>query len=250
MAFSNTYVFGFAATVCLVCSLSLAGAAKGLEDIQNANKLRDKQASVLSALGIPGDGAAPLKGEAIDASWEENVEVIFVSPEGVPVEASTHDQTGDGLLSEEDVALAWKNVKGTDAVPKILSIYQRKDESGSVIRFAVPVYGAGLWGPISGYLALDPMGRDILGATFFAPKETPGLGLEIAKPKFIDQWPGKQFNGPSGETVTVAKDCSTSADNLCVDGVSGATITSRGVRDMVASASTFYTPYLQQIAGS
>jgi Na+-transporting NADH:ubiquinone oxidoreductase subunit C len=250
MAFSNTYVFGFAATVCLVCSLSLATAAKGLEDIQNANKKRDKQSSILNALGISGDGSAPLQGEAIDAAWKDNVEVLFVSPEGIPVEGMEYDLDKDGILSEADVAFAWKQVKGTDGTPTLLSVYQRKDEAGGVIRFAVPVYGAGLWGPISGYIALDPGGEEILAATFFAPKETPGLGLEITKPKFVDQWPGKRLRTAEGETVSVVKDCTGKSAATCVDGVSGATITSRGVHDMVASAATFYTPYLQTNVGS
>ena len=250
MAFSNSYVFGFAATVCLVCSLSLATAAKGLEDIQNANKKRDKQGSILNALGISGDGATPLQGEAIDAAWEDNVQVVFVSPDGTPVEGIEYDLDEDGLLSEEDVAFAWKQVKGTDETPKLLSVYQRKDEAGGVIRFAIPVYGTGLWGPISGYIALDPAGDEILAATFFAPKETPGLGLEITKPKFVEQWSGKRLRTPEGDTVSVVKDCTGKPAATCVDGVSGATITSVGVHDMVASAATFYAPYLKRTAGS
>ena len=92
------------------------------------------------------------------------------------------------------------------------------------------------------------------GTTFFAPKETPGLGAEITEPKFKSQWVGKKItDGGKSRPIRVVKGeasvlCPGETD-YCVDGVSGATITSRGVDIMVEEALAFYDPYLMRIRG-
>ena len=126
---------------------------------------------------------------------------------------------------------------------------------GDVKAVAIPLGGTGLWGPLSGYLALDPTAKEVKGATFFAPKETPGLGAEIMETPFEAQWIGKDVIDGAGQTTTV-KVVKGSAETLCpndlehcVDGVSGATITSRGVDEMVAKALRWYDPYLTGLRG-
>ena len=134
-------------------------------------------------------------------------------------------------------------------------MYVRKD-GGNDAAYAVPANGMGLWGPISGYLALDPQVTTVTGVTFFAPKETPGLGAEITTDVFKDQFVGKKVvdNNGKPKSIRVVKGAAANLcpDDLdhCVDGVSGATITCRGVDDMIAQSLAWYDPYLSKLRGN
>ena len=250
MAHSNQYIFGFASVICIVCSLAVASTATGLKDIQELNKERDLRNNILQALGLVEDGVK-MPGEQIDATWERSVRIAMIDAKGQAVsadDAASYDQDGDGDVDVDDVRLARVAVKGTGKTPAVLAVYQRLDDKGAVVKHGIPVYGAGLWGPVSGYLAVNAGGTEIDGATFFAPKETPGLGAEIMSPTFKSQWKGKKVakNGKS-EPVRVAK--GKAADkrddvDYYVDGVSGATITCRGVTAMLEEGIAFYDPYL------
>lgn len=230
MAHSTAYTFGFAAAVCVFCSTLVAGAATSLSDLQKVNRIRDTRGAILGALQVEGE----LRGEAIDRAWDERVRLVFYTPEGTPVtDAAAADLSGDGALTEADAELARQKVKGTDAPPPLLPVYQRLDE-GSVGAMAIPVYGKGLWGPVSAYIALAPDLSQVIGTTFFAPKETPGLGAEIQEPAFEDAWKGKQvFDGGEPKAIAVTKP-GTASGPYEVDGISGATITCRGVDAMIA----------------
>lgn len=250
MAFSNGYVFGFATVVCVVCSVALSGVSLSLRDRQELNRERDLHKNILGALGLPEDGGE-LDGPKIDELWEKRVQQRFITPDNKKA-GKELDQDGDGDLDQADVDIARKNAG--DGAPEVLSVYVRMD-GDSVGAIAMPLNGKGLWGPISGYLALDPSASTVMGATFSAPKETPGLGAEIQEPKFVDQWTGKKLQKGSGPApIRVVKGpsellCPDNVDQ-CVDGVSGATITSRGVDEMVATAVQHYDAYLKNPKGA
>jgi len=253
MAFSNGYVFGFAAAVCVVCSLAVSGVSLSLRDKQDLNRLRDERASILGALGLPEDGRA-LDGPTIDKLWEDRVQQRFLTPDGKvvqPADSATYDQDGDGDLDDDDVDLAVKAARKAGDKPDVLSVFVRMDGK-SPGAYAIPLTGNGLWGPLGGYLALDRSGKEIMGTTFFAPKETPGLGAEIQEPKFEDQWKGKKVvdQGKSAPVRVVKGEAANMCpDDLehCVDGVSGATITCRGVDEMVSRAIDWYDGYLTEL---
>lgn len=251
MAFSNTYVFGFAATICVVCSLSIAGVSMSLRERQQINKERDLHKNILAAVGLPEDGSVP-DGETIDKLWDERIEQRFVTPQGKTA-GNELDQDGDGDLDQKDLDLALDEA-GLTGTPKVLGVYVRKDGPNDAA-LALPMAGKGLWGPVSGYLAIDPKATTVTGVTFFAPAETPGLGAEIMEPPFKQQWLGKKIVDGSNKTRTVhvvkgkASDlCPTDLDH-CVDGVSGATLTSRGVDHMVEAALGWYDPFLSTQRG-
>jgi Na+-transporting NADH:ubiquinone oxidoreductase subunit C len=252
VSFSNTYTVGFAGVVCVLCSLAVASAAIGLRDLQQQNVDRDLKNNILQALSVVQPGE-PIEGERIDQLWDERVRIAVIDATGAAVEAPgpTSDKDQDGDVDLDDVALARVEVKGTERQPELLAVYQRIDD-GNITAHGIPVYGKGLWGPLSGYLAVDATGTEITGATFFAPKETPGLGAEITMPKFKAQWIGKKLvrDGKS-EPVRVAKGKATDAhaDELdyWVDGVSGSTITCRGVTAMVEQGVAYYDPYLSSL---
>ena len=249
----NGYIFGFTTAICIVCSLAVASTSQGLKPLQEINKRWDLRSSILAALDLPEDGSKPV-GEQIDQLWDERIVIEVVkSGDGKKAEGDEYDLDGDGDVDKDDVSAAWAKVKGTESAPAIISVYNRVN-GGQVEALAIPMRGKGLWGPLSGYLALDARGATVIGATFSAPKETPGLGSEVTADKFVSQWTGKKLvDGGKSRSVKVVKG---SAENICpreiefcVDGVSGATITSDGVSDMVADTITIYDPFLSTLRG-
>jgi len=239
--FGNGYILGFATVVCVVSSLALAGTHSALKPMQDTNIRRDFQKDVLAAVGLPEDGK-PLTGPDIDKLYAERVKIVIIDKAGKIQEGKTID----------DANAARTAVKGTTKPPELLAVYERIDD-GKVGALALPLYGRGLWGPISGFVALAPDGKSVTGSVFFAPSETPGLGYEITSSAFEDQWKGKSLADASGDSrpvkVVKGKASELCADDPthCVDGITGATLTCRGVNEMMGQAVTYYDPYLREL---
>ena len=259
MAFSNGYTMGFAAAICVVCSLGVASTSIGLKPLQDANKLREFQTQILTAVGLGDEAGAA---EDVGALYAERIREVYINGEGE--EQSDEfgkpkyegvDRNGDDLVTYADVKLARKEVKASgNSELSLFPVFVRRDEGNTEGAYAIEMQGKGLWGPISGYLALKPDGQTILGATFAAPKETPGLGYEIVNAPFCDQWKGKKVLGADGTSKPVAvvkgkaAQLCPDAPEHCVDGISGATITSQGVTAMVETAlDKSYKNYLRTI---
>ena len=240
MAFGKGYIIGFATAICVVASLGVSGASMGLKPFQDVNRARAQQEKVLRAVGLAG-GDNELSGQAITDTYNERIKVVVVDRSGAEV-----DKTLDEVEVENKAA------KAAGKLPRWLVVYKRVDASGKAEAYALALEGSGLWGPLYGYLSIQPDMATVGGATFDAPKETPGLGAEIMNAKFQDQWNGKSVR-KGGELVPVrvvkgeAKTVCGSGVDHCVDGVSGATITSRGVDAMVQAAITDYGPYLERL---
>jgi Na+-transporting NADH:ubiquinone oxidoreductase subunit C len=109
--------------------------------------------------------------------------------------------------------------------------------------------GTGLWGPVWGYVSVQDDGRTIFGSTFDHKGETPGLGAEIATPVFENRFPGKTFTTDAGEFrgITVYKGGTNTTDPHGVDGISGGTITSQGVDEMLKRTLAVYDRFLQTV---
>lgn len=241
------YIVGFAAVVCIVCSLGVAGASMGLRPLQQANELNAFQKNILAAVDLPAkgeDGARPTLNKAeVQELFDKRLKLIIIDKEGNELGADLDDEAKKAKVAEARAA-----VKGTGESPDVHPVYLRVDGE-KVEAYAIELQGKGLWGPISGYIALQPNGKDIMAVAFDAPKETPGLGAEIMKEPFKEQWIGKKIADARGlEPVEVAKSCAGKPADHCVDGVSGATITCRGVDEMVETAvNDWYAPYLKKI---
>ena len=109
-------------------------------------------------------------------------------------------------------------------------------QDGELKGLILPIEGYGLWGFLYGYLALEPDARTIRGITFYEHGETPGLGGEVDNPRWKALWPGRlAFDDRGKPAITVKKGIAGSVedDPYQVDGLSGATITSRGVTNLV-----------------
>ena len=117
-------------------------------------------------------------------------------------------------------------------------------------KYILPVYGAGLWGPIWGYVAVDSDGSTIYGAYFAHQGETPGLGAEIEKPAFSDHFEGRHlFKEGKFQPIEVVKKGMVPTDGAdYVDGISGGTITSKGVGAMLDNCLTPYKKFLRSLA--
>ena len=237
-----------AVVLCVVCSLVVSMASVGLRSMQDANVLLDKRANILSVAGFQ-DVAS---GDVNDIfSNRFTVELIDMNT-GLPAAKEAMEamkKAGKEYADEEetiakyDQIWASKSKKPSVSDPtddatlikyreKFSHVYVLKSEDGKVEKYVFPVRGYGLWSMMKGYLAVEPDLQKIAGLTFYEHGETPGLGGEIKSPRFKAQWPGKNIYGDDG-TVCVRVIKSAPKDPYCIDALSGATITSTGVSNMM-----------------
>jgi Na+-transporting NADH:ubiquinone oxidoreductase subunit C len=230
---SNTYTFGFATIVILVAALLLSSAATLLKDRQVANEKREKKALILKAAGI--------ETEEIDAKFAEVIIAQVINQKGEIIEGV--EAFNINLLKQN------KALKSDPTLELNLPIYTCNTPEGK--RYVFPMYGKGLWGPIWGYVALGNDLNTITGAIFDHKGETPGLGAEISTPIFEDQFAGKEiYEKGALVSIDVLKGAGNNLSEHEVDGISGGTITSVGVEDMLKTDFGKYQSYLDKIKSS
>ena len=224
-----------AISLCLICSALISFSAVELRDLQEANKTLDKQSKILSAAGL-------LKEGSLISEVFESIEPRIVNLETGEYDSainlddyeesafSRDPNTSIELSSSQDIAL----LKRRENFQTVYLHY----ESQALNAIILPVRGYGLWGTMKGYLALEPDFKTIIGLEFFDHKETPGLGGEIDNPKWKAIWKGKEVFSESGDIlISVIKgsvDKSSEQAKYQVDGLSGATITSNGVTNLLS----------------
>ena len=224
-----------AISLCLVCSALISYSAVELRDLQEANKTLDKQTKILSAAGLLAD-------DKDVSSLFNSIEIKIVDLEtglfntSVNIEDfdessfSRNPNTSIELTSDADIAL----LKRRENFQAIYLHY----ENESLKAIILPVRGYGLWGTMKGYLALESDLQTVIGLEFFDHKETPGLGGEIVNPRWKAIWKGKKVYSNSGDVIiSVIKgsvDKSNKNAKFQVDGLSGATITSNGVTNLLS----------------
>jgi len=123
-------------------------------------------------------------------------------------------------------------------------------DGGEVEQVILPVEGAGLWATMYGFLAVENDGQTARGLRFYAHGETPGLGDQVDKPAWREQWQGKKLFGPDGKPqITIVKGYAPKDSEFEIDGLAGATLTARGVTSLVQYwiGKDGYGPYLQQL---
>lgn len=226
----NTYTIIYIVVLVLVVGAALAATSISLRPRQQANADADKMRQILASVLI-----IPEPGEVIP-TFEATVGREFI------VNAEGAEVAGDAFA----VNVAEQSKK--PAAERLLPVYECRVADGS-LKYVLPVYGAGLWGPIWGYVSLDADGSTVYGAYFAHQGETPGLGAEIEKPAFSSQFEGKQlFKDSRFLPVAVVKAGQKPAgDEDYVDGVSGGTITSKGVSAMLSDCLAPYEAYLSTL---
>jgi Na+-transporting NADH:ubiquinone oxidoreductase subunit C len=227
---SNVYTIIYIIVLVVVVGAALAFTATSLKDRQQANADADKMKQILAAVHVVPDGD-------VQADFNKYITDQFVVNED--------GQKIDGKAFDIDVAVQSKEA---DTAKRLLPVYVC-DMKDSGLKYILPVYGAGLWGPIWGYVALDSDGSTVYGAYFAHASETPGLGAEIEKPAFTDQFPGKQmFKGDQMLPVAVVKKGQAPTGNEdYVNGISGGTITSKGVSAMISNCLKPYEAFLKTL---
>ena len=234
---SNGYIVGFAAAICLVCAIFVSSSAVGLRDRQIANKMLDRQSKVLSVAGLLKKGA---DAATIEKAFLDNIsaEVIDLATgaSASGADAATFDQrkrTKDPETSSAAPEAAKK--AGIKRLPNRALVYKvLKGERLETL--VLPITGKGLWSTLYGFIALERDGNTVKGLTFYEHLETPGLGGEVDNPIWKALWPGKKAFADGRwdqPVIEVVKGQAKAGDPHKVDGLSGATITSRGVSDLV-----------------
>lgn len=238
---SVSYIVGFAAVICLACSLLVSTTAVLLKDRQVANQLYAKQTKILAVAGLIEDGEKPPQ-DLVNDLFENRIETVIVNMETDSV--ATDSGIDDALRYEQQKAA--KNPSTSFAVdsnpakvarmPKYIPIFMIKDEDGKTDNIVLPVEGMGLWGTLYGFVAIDGDLQTIRGLTFYQHKETPGLGAEVDNPNWKAKWPGRKIYGDDGEPqIQVIKGPAGTPEEtpFKVDGLSGATLTSNGVTNLL-----------------
>ena len=232
---STKYIIGFAAMVCLVCSVVVSGSAVSLKERQTINKQLDQKKKVLGVVSLytAGEDITP---EEINQRFADNIEARLVDLKtGENVEATADELNAyDQRKARQDPAqsiAADANDAQVARVPNKALVYLFK-KADKVENLVLPVEGKGLWSTMYGYVALESDTTTIAGITFYEHGETPGLGGEVDNPNWQALWPGrKAFDDSWSPKIDVKKGAAGSVadDPYNVDGLSGATITSRGV---------------------
>lgn len=232
---STLYIIGFSAAVCVVCSLLVSTTAVSLKSRQERNAALDMQKSVLRAAGLiePGETADAQK----IASLFEQIQVKVINIEtGEPVDVDPDTVNPRQAVKNPDASIeAPENNAGITRLPKLIRVYEVV-KGGSVTRIVIPIFGKGLWSTMYGFLALASDGNTIEGITFYDHGETPGLGGEVDNPRWQSLWEGREAYDDSGDVaIEVIKGTAPPPDKAPhkIDGLSGATITGRGVSHFV-----------------
>lgn len=233
------YIILFATLVCVVCAVLVSSANVGLKSRQLENQALDKQLNILMASGL----AAP--GEALD---RQEIQRRFEAVKPVVVDLQTSQVVEDAPInvdtfSEAKAAgspdlgyAAPQNDAGISRVSKYQVVYHVLGEDGGVRMVVIPIKGYGLWSTLYGFLALDADTTTIRGITYFQHGETPGLGGEVDNPRWKALWSGrKAYDENWAPAISLIKGQAgpASSDPHRVDGLSGATITSNGVSNMM-----------------
>lgn len=229
---SNIYTIIYIVVLVLVVGTALAFTALTLKPKQQENIDADKMSQILAAALIPVEN-----GNILD-TYNSHVERTF-----------TINSQGEVLYGVDAFTVDVDAQSKKQIAERELPVFEVKAIDGQT-KYVLPVYGAGLWGPIWGYVAFDTNGQTIYGAYFAHQGETPGLGAEIEKEAFRSQFKGKNMFA-SGEfhPIAVVKAGQRPANGEdYVDGVSGGTITSKGVGAMLDNCLTPYKAFLTNLS--
>ena len=244
--YSNNYTLFFVFIVTVVLGTMLSFTKDNVKDLQDQNLKADVQKTILRSLNF--DESLLLTNESIEQTFKSSIDAKCVNVEGEIVECN---------IEEVDIE------KNEDTLP----IYIRMDND-EVQGIALPIAGKGLWSTIYGYIALNPDTDSVLGIQFYKHGETPGLGGEVEKKWFTDNFVSHPLKQPGGKMQYVPKRIRDKSGKIIsikvvkggvdysesntssihqVDGISGATVTADGVTDFLLEDLLRYEKTLDKI---
>lgn len=237
----DRYIFFYITVLTVIVAILLSAAALVLQPYQQANINNEKMMNILQAADVNVEGANVQ--ELFD---KDCVKMMLVDAKGEVVEECTNDFTKFRAFSMNLKDELYKRDNGQDFVLPIIVINNGK-ENVNVIQ----LQGAGLWGPIWGYIGMTSDFQNVVGVVFDHKSETPGLGAEITTEKFRSQFQGKTiFSGGEFVSIDVVKggvaNMAADLQKHSVDAISGGTITSQGVNKMIENVLGSYLPYIEK----
>lgn len=227
--------------VCLVCSVLVSTAAVTLKSIQDQNKELDKLKNILSAGDLYHEGvdikavySERIRPELINLETGQTIPeseyTDKLNPSTFDIKAAVRDPDFSRTIPAD------MDIAGINRRPTKMTIYKVMEDD-TVSKYILPMYGKGLWSTMYGFMALHTDLNTIMGFTFYEHGETPGLGGEVDNPRWKRLWIGKQaFNANGDVQITVIKgivDPMSEKADYQVDGLSGSTLTTRGVDNLV-----------------
>ena len=219
---SNSYTIIYASVMVVIVAFLLAFVSSSLKATQDKNVQLDTKKQILAALNIKNV-------EDADAEYQKYVKGDML-------------MNVDGTLTENTGAFATGYEKEAKEHQR-LHVFVA--EVNGETKYVFPVYGAGLWGAIWGYVALNSDKDTVYGVYFSHASETPGLGAEISKPEFSNEFKGKKlFVDGTFKSIAIVKPGKSVAGQDYVDGISGGTITSNGVGAMLFDSLSGYVKFL------
>lgn len=221
---SNVYTVVYASVMVIIAAFLLAFVASVLKDKQDANVANDKRGQILSSLNI------------------RNVEDVTGEYKKVILNDLVLDVNGTVLQEKGGFDVESKDITAKNPADKKLPLYVAKVNNDTI--YVVPLYGRGLWGGISGYLALKKDFDTVYGAYFTHESETAGLGARIVEEEFQDKFKNKKaFADSTFQTVALSLSKKIEDKEHQVDAITGATLTSKGVSEMLLSSLQPYQKY-------
>ncbi|WP_286238668.1 Na(+)-translocating NADH-quinone reductase subunit C [Neptuniibacter halophilus] len=236
--------------LCVVCSVIVSAAAVLLKPKQIANKDLDRKSNILAAAGInqPGKSVDELFAQITTkyVDLETGKFTTDVPAKYDAKKAAKDPQLGKALSKDVDIA----SIKYQ---ANIMPVYLVESE-GQIEKVILPVHGYGLWSTLYGFLALEGDLNTVVGLGFYSHAETPGLGGEVDNPNWKAIWPGKEVY-PAGSMepalglIKGAVDPASANAKHQIDGLSGATLTSVGVTNLVHfwMGANGYAPFLANL---
>ena len=235
-SYSNTYIFIFSTVMVVIVATLLTFVSESLRPLQEKNVEVEKKLDILRSVGLAAAvDEAESKSQYVENEYDKNITRSLV----INIDGET--RAGVDAFKINMKAELYKSPDERD-----LPIFIYTDPDGKEINI-IPLQGKGLWGPIWGYISLQQDMSTIYGAIFAHAKETPGLGAEINQDFFQDQFPGKRIFNEAGEftSVKVLKSGAGSDDPHAVDAISGGTITSVALQEMLQDCLGNYETYLK-----
>jgi Na+-transporting NADH:ubiquinone oxidoreductase subunit C len=239
-----------ALALCLACSILVSTAAVTLKPRQDANKALDRQMNILQVAGL--------------LEPDKPIDELFEQVEARVVDLATGEYVKEIAPADYDQRLAAKDPKLNLSISKnedianiktraqYAKVYLVRGDSG--LKYVIlPVHGYGLWSTLYGFLALEGDGSTIYGLQFYEHAETPGLGGEVDNPNWRGLWRGKSAFDESGQVRIEVIRGKVSADDpdaqYAVDGLSGSTLTSRGVSNLLRYwlGANGFGPFLERL---
>ena len=235
-SYSNTYIFIFSTVMVIIVAILLSFVAEQLRPIQEKNVAVEKKLDILKSVGeAKGINEADNKDNYVEGEYQKYITDSYVINTAGNLQEGV-DAFSVNIKVELDKPFEERN----------LAIFVYTDDDGNQ-KYIIPLRGTGLWGPIWGYISFNEDYKTIYGAIFAHEKETPGLGAEIDQSWFQAQFVNKQIFDETGTFVSiqVKKGGADSDDKHAVDAVSGGTITSVALQEMMHACLVNYETYIK-----